>query len=164
MAWENEGKDFWQNMDVVKIQDFLNAGEDINARNSHGYTILHTAATLNANPEVIVKLVQEGANINSRAIDGATPLHSAANHNGNPEVITALLQAGALINAQDKNNGTPLHWAPGNTKCPEAIIMILLDAGANGAIIDNEIKTPFDKAISIRNTKAYWALNEAQYN
>ena len=64
-----------------------------------------------------------------------------------------------------KDGSTPLHLAAefGN---PE-VIQPLLDAGADARLNDTVGKTPWDYAEEnekLKGTKAYWALNYAQYN
>lgn len=49
---------------------------------------------------------------------------------------------------------------------PEVIIRVLLEAGADGKVKDNEGLTAFDYAQGnehIKGTEVYWLLNEAQY-
>ena len=60
---------------------------------------------------------------------------------------------------------TPLHWAA--TSGTPANIQPLLDAGADAKAKNKEGKTPWDLAqenYELKGTKAYWALNDAQYN
>jgi hypothetical protein len=61
---------------------------------------------------------------------------------------------------------TPLHYAAQLNSNPD-VISALIEAGADGSIEDNDGKTPFDFAKNneaIKNTDAYWALNEARFN
>lgn len=107
--------------------------------------------------------INKGADVRERTEDGLTPLHNAARWD-NAEAITVLLQAGADIEARNKDGVTPLHRAARWGKA-EAVIA-LLQAGADGKARDEDGKTPFDLAKNnekLKNTKAYWLLNEAQY-
>jgi ankyrin repeat protein len=97
---------------------------------------------------------------------GFTPIIQAARNNPNPEVISTLLKAGANVNTKDGFLGlTPLMHAVEENKNPE-IIITLLKAGADAKMKDSDGKTAFDyakKNENLKGTKAYWALNDAQY-
>ena len=88
------------------IQALLDAGADLEARDTWSLTPLHLAADNKINPAVIQALVIQalldaGANIEARDEDGNTPLHKAARRSRNPAVIQALLNAGADASAQN---------------------------------------------------------------
>ena len=91
----------------------LKAGADPGARMEDGDTSLHWAAE-NANPSVIVALIEAGADPGARAEDGITPLHLAASANANPSVIAALIEAGADPGARDDAGKTPFDYAKDN--------------------------------------------------
>ena len=107
------------------INDLLDGGADIHARDSDGDTPLHSAAFGTA--ETINALLDAGADINARNNNGFTPLHMAA-VNGTEETINALLAADANIHARNENGFTPLHMAAAGM---EETINALLAAGAN---------------------------------
>ena len=82
-----------------------------------------------------------------------------------PGVIGVLLKAGADIKARDILGQTTLMLAARWNENPE-VIETLLKAGANAKAKDKEGKTALDYAVDnekIYKTKAYWKLNEAQY-
>ena len=63
------------------------------------YPPLHWAASRNASPGVIERLLEAGTQLNARNGYGNTPLHSAATNASNPAVIETLLAAGADVYA-----------------------------------------------------------------
>ena len=79
--------------------------------------------------------------------------------------VQAELDGGADVIARDEYGHTPLHWAaqhgtPANTQA-------LLDANADAKVKNEKGKTPWDLAYTnekLKGTKAYRALNDAQYN
>ena len=80
-------------------------------------------------------------------------------------IIEALLKAGADIEARANTGLTPLMLAATGNFNPK-IIETLLKADANAKAKDKEEKTAFDYAKEnekIYKTKAYWNLNDAQY-
>ena len=93
-----------------------------------------------------------------------TPLHYAALNS--EESVQAILAAGAKITARSVRGETPLHYAA-KLESLSAAILTLLTAGANAKAKNNQGKTPWDlvqKNEKLKNTEAYWALNDAQYN
>ena len=77
-----------------------------------------------------------------------------------------LLAAGVDVMVMDGYRATPLHSASRGYGT-SANIQVLLDAGADAKAKDEEGKTPWDYAQEnekLKGTKAYWALNDAQYD
>ena len=106
-----------------------------------------------------------GADIEARAENGFTPLHEAAENNEKPEVVALLLERGANIEARYPGGWTPLHQAAGYSKT-SAIVELLIGKGANANVSSYGGQTPFDLIKEneyLQDTKAYWLLNEAQY-
>ena len=151
------------NPDVITA--LLEAGADVNTRAEGGETPLYMAAQLNPNPGVIHALIKAGADANARETYGETPLHAAAKMNSNPDVITMLIIGGADVNARNGYEATALHAAAWENSNPD-VITALLERGADGSIEDDNGRTPFDLAKeneAIKNTDAYWALNDARF-
>ncbi len=114
--------------------------------------------------KTVQNCLDSGLDIEVRNEWGNTPLHLAV-ANEDPELVKMLLNAGADVHARDKYGHTPLHLAASSSPNPEVIIF-LLDAGADGKAKDKKGKTAFDHAEeneSLKDTKPYWALNNAQY-
>jgi ankyrin repeat protein len=67
--------------------------------------------------------------------------------------------------ARDVSGSTPLHWAVRDGAAEN--IQALLAAGADAKAKDKDGETPWALAQEnekLKGTKAYWALNDAQYN
>ena len=164
-SWADKGLGYWKKINVEEVQLCLDNGADVRTRDHEGYTPLHWAVRFNKNLNVTIALLNAGANANARDEWGSTPLHWAANFNKNHEAIVVLLKGGADVNARTKDGYTPLHAAARGAKNPNVIIALLV-SGANGKVKDGKGKTAFDYAKNnnfLKETDAYWKLNEAQY-
>ena len=82
--------------------------------------------------------------------------------------MQAELAAGADVMARYQGGSTPLHSAADCVyRCKPGVIQALLDAGADAKAKNKAGKTPWDQAQKnekLKDTKGYWALNDAQYN
>ena len=129
----------------VVLEDCLEAGADVNARNQHGDTPLHTLMRLlrwnhSFVPAAIDLLQAAGADLNARDGGGVTPLHLASGSWtnwgswGHPSAVESLVRGGADVNVRDERGRTPLDEAiaSGNP----AAIAILLEHGAVSAADD----------------------------
>ena len=99
---------------------------------------------------------------------GWTPLHLAARW-GTSGNIQTLLNNGANLMSRDQVGWTPLHhtvqWETVRSGDKASVITALLEAGADVKAKDQDGKTPWDYAQkTLKGTKGYWALNDAQYN
>ena len=115
----------------------LDAGADVNARDTLGQTPLHKAVRQEDDSAVfmVTLLIEGGADANARANDGQTPLHLAASLDLVP-VMSALIQAGAEVDARTNDGLTPLHLAL--RRGQRAAATILLEAGADPDARDAE--------------------------
>ena len=85
------------NPDPAVFQALIKINPNIKIRS--GYReILHTIASKNINPAVLMVLLSTGSDVNLRDYWGNTPLHWAAMANPNPEILALLLLAGADAN------------------------------------------------------------------
>jgi len=110
----------------------------------------------------VTRCLAAGADPNARDEDGWTPLHLAATYDG-AEAVAALLAGGADLNARDEDGWTPLHVAAlvGGAEAVAA----LLDEGADDGARTAAGLLPADLAEEnekVRNSPAYWSLNDAR--
>lgn len=92
---------------VQVIKQHIEAGTDLNGRESVGGSTPLTVAALLGQAEVARILIDAGAAINERNNDGATALHVAAFF-AYPEVVTLLLDAGADAGIKNVRDETAL--------------------------------------------------------
>lgn len=121
---------WWRETDVARLQQFLDAGADVNISNKKGWTPLHSAVRYSANISVASLLLEAGANVNATNNSGDTPLHWAARANSNENFTRLLIEAGADVNARDKFGWSAVLTAAEGSSNPQ-VIAALLDAGAN---------------------------------
>ncbi|KAK3886622.1 hypothetical protein Pcinc_009269, partial [Petrolisthes cinctipes] len=91
------------------VQQLLQAGADIHARDGTGWTALHVACK-QGQAEVVQVLVAAGADIEAIALGGWQAVHRAALW-GHSQVIHALLDGGADIEAKGVDDCRPIHYA-----------------------------------------------------
>ena len=90
--------------------EFLDAGDDVNAKDNIGKTPLHQAAS-DGDMQIAELLIDNGANVNAKDDQfGGTPLHGAAME-GHRETAELLIAKGAYVNAKSKVGVTPLDLA-----------------------------------------------------
>ncbi|QMW45742.1 hypothetical protein G4B11_009197 [Aspergillus flavus] len=110
------------------IRILVDAGIDINTRNSQNETALHKVSS-RGSPEVVQFLLERGIETNIPGKNGITELHYAARDNST-EVIKLLLSHGTFnIHASTNNGETPLHMSA-RQRTSDNFAMLL----ANGAI------------------------------
>ena len=153
------------------VELLLQAGANINAQNSDGWTLLHLAAAV-GRATVVHSLIITGADVNARADGGATPLlfaaqsgHLFASQSETLEVVQMLIDAGSDIRATTNNGTTVLHMAALLSKDP-GLIPCLLAAGAGchlnwKAFMDGRLVTPLMMACMCSNTTAVECLLQA---
>lgn len=110
-----------------QVKTFIDAGVDVNLRDSDKWTPLHWAAE-ECRVESFRLLIQAGADVNATHYLQGTPLHLAAGR-ACADGVRDLLKAGADVNSDASRYGpTPLHCAAesGNAQ----IVKLLIEAGA----------------------------------
>ncbi len=150
-------------VDVVRA--LIGAGADVNARNGAGDTALMQAAYYRRR-DVAALLLDAGADVNAQDDFGQTALMSSAHKNPNAEVMGALIDAGAELDARDCAGRTALirsvmHDGSKDYQFYSLTFNLLLDAGADPHIVDDEGKRAIDYARENRDLK-WWHERDLQ--
>ena len=97
---------------IEAIKQHLEAGTDVDARESPGGSTPLLVAAIFGRVEAAKLLIEKGADINARSNDGATALH-AASFFCHTEIVKLLLGRGAEVNAKNIRGETPLYSVAG---------------------------------------------------
>jgi len=141
------------------VQFLIDAGADVNARDSIGSTPLHHALLSERLTKI---LLDEGADVMAKDNNGNTPLHYAAF--GNSSILEMIIQHSDSwfnsllgrknnqidINVRNSRGMTPLHMSAmyGNPLCAS----VLIENGADINAKDNEGLTPLQRAAKRYNS------------
>lgn len=142
--------------DSVKLQQYINEGIDVNAKDGIGNTLLMNAAYHNA-VKCARLLIKENASVDVIGFNGETPLMMAC-HNSY-DIATILIEAGANVNAKNRFGNCPLNFAiwecKYDTTCltSEKLVKLLIAKGANVNSVTSLSTTPLDAARFIGATK-----------
>lgn len=138
--------------DVVKTAALLKKGEDCNAVNEEGATLLMLAAGA-GHLDMVEMLLKAGAKVDATDTRGWTALFKALfnyeQNRGFPEVVGALIDAGADIEHQVAYATRPLMIAAGYGEA--RVVEVLLAAGADTAAMNEGGRS----ARTIAETKDY---------
>lgn len=112
------------------IEALLNANANIEARDSHGTTLL-TFAAGRLGAEIVEVLLSKGASTDTTNEQGWTPLLAAARAGAAP-VVHTLLEHGASVTASLPSGSNALHQAAcsGSADCVELLIRYGVDANS----------------------------------
>jgi serine/threonine-protein phosphatase 6 regulatory ankyrin repeat subunit B len=136
--------------DLVKLQQLLDAGAEVDARDEQGYTPLHWAVDQGV-LEISHLLIEHQADVSSQANNGDTPLHVAGGK-GRSKAIVLLLESGAEIDKLNNSELTPLHLAIQEGRI--ATVEVLLDNGASTSnVSDYEVRDALYFAIAAGKTE-----------
>ena len=94
---------------IEAVNQHLEVGADVNARENNKWTPLHNAAKEGHN-EIAELLIAGSAEVNAKGDYGKTPLHRAAQE-GYMEIVELLIAKGADVNATNMYRITPLDGA-----------------------------------------------------
>ena len=124
--------------DLALLESLLAAGENLEDRDSDGYTALIAAAEV-GDIDSARLFIERGADVNAKCNIGYTALHYAAIE-GHLPIIEVLLAKGADRNAQCRTGVTPLFLAA--IQGFEDVCRVLLQHGADPNIADYDGDTP----------------------
>jgi ankyrin repeat protein len=118
---------------TADIGSLLDRGASLDARDKHGLTPLHLAAS-NGHLEAVRILWSKGIDLDLEDKHNRTPLHLAATQ-GHLDIVNFLLTKGAWSEAYDSQGTHPLHCAArsGNVDIVDALIQ----AGAKTTPVNN---------------------------
>ncbi|GAA55565.1 hypothetical protein CSKR_202086 [Clonorchis sinensis] len=135
---------------VSCLQMLLNAGAQLDARDTFGNTPLHYAAE-DGDGALLSLLLNNGASVDSQDITNKTPLMKAA-RSGKLWAVRRLIAFGANVNVKDRNDETALHFAcrQGSTE----ITSMLIKAGARLNAQNQIGLTPLMEAVSYNQREA----------
>jgi len=129
-----------------RLADYLllKAEADVDIVNDYGASALYLAS-INADPDVVDKLLTSGANPDVSLLSGETSLMGAANR-GRQDVVKLLLDHGADPNRKEINSGqTALMWAAAE-KHPD-VVQLLVQHNADTNARSNNSFTPLMFAV-----------------
>ena len=117
--------------DLNKIQKYIDAGMDINAKDDNGCTALINAICY-SNEDTVKRMINAGADVNAKNRYGRTALMYAVwySHIPNEAIVKLLIDADADVNAKNNDEQTALMLAVLESKYISTV-KLLLDAGAN---------------------------------
>lgn len=113
---------------------FINAGFDVNSRDSRNWTPL-MIATFSGHEALALELIKHGANIHATDSDGYTPMHWAA-YSGFAKVITQIVNRGGDVNVRSRAGITPLLQAASRGKLQACLELLNHGADPNMAAAD----------------------------
>ena len=94
---------------------------DINARDSHGRTLLMNVCRTDASAKVVKMLLRYGADLEAVDEKGRTALMYAVALNKDPEVVAALVAAGANVKARDYKGKSVKQYAADDDEILDAL-------------------------------------------
>jgi ankyrin repeat protein len=130
--------------------------KDINNRNALFYVI---DSGKGDNADVVISLIKAGINVNEvEKQRGHTPLSLATVKNLKNTVKAILDNKGDPNHVVEPSGNTPLHYAVQNSNLE--IVKLLIAAGANINVINNDNTTPISMALNLASTDIYKVLVE----
>ena len=138
--------------ELAVAQALLDAGADVNAKNSSGPFSpgdLGTVVYSNNHPDPVVLLTVHGVDQGDMK-NGYTPLDLAMFSVNHKKVVELLVAHGANVNAQASSGATPLFWAVMREQKDD--VQFLLDHGANVNLVDAYGDTILGIALQLQYT------------
>ena len=127
-----------------EVYAVIGAGENVNAADVYGQTVLMYAAAGNQDPNVHATLVARGAEVDARSLARWTALMYAARDNPNPEVVLRLLELGADPQLVNGDGQTALDLARGNPALQDTDVLNRLEVLTRVAPPPEPVAVPRD--------------------
>jgi Ankyrin repeats (3 copies)/Ankyrin repeat len=161
--------DWWRAVesgDAESVQQLLDRGQNIIARDVDERTALHVAAK-GGHLAVVMLLLERGADIFARDKWGDMALHEAVSFDGpesnnNQEVVKLLLDRSLNINSRGFNGYTPLIYAA--RKGHLELVRLLLDRRADAEVADIKRRTALRMAVDAGQERTVRLLLERGAN
>lgn len=122
---------------IEYVQDLIDKGEDVNAKDCQDGTALMFAFE-KGRLNIAKLLIEKGADINAKNHKNKTTLMFASG-SGNLDVVRFLVEKGADINAKSNDNETAIMFASGSGNLD--IVRLLVEKGADINVISQHNKT-----------------------
>lgn len=142
---------------IESVRNLIKAGANVNAKTSHGYSVLHMAAGSNRNAVQITNmLIKSGADVNAIADDKTTVLQSAIQQQ-NGDIVAILLRSGADPEVKTFFGSTVLSDAVAFEEIE--IVKTLLKFGVSLKVQESKTgHSPLHKAAASGNSEITWLL------
>lgn len=149
--------EYLKSNDYKKVQQLLNSGEDVNATNELGESVLMYAIRSHCDYELLMLLVQSGADIYAIDHEGVSVFDMSITYN-NVAMVQFFLEKNIDVNATQRKSGfTPLMCASCYGR--EEIVQLLLDNSANKDAMDFKGLTATDFARKMNKKSVLKLLN-----
>ncbi len=131
-----------KNNDYLKVQELINNGENSNASNESGETVLIYAIRTHCDFKILKLLIEGGADIYALDNEGVSVFDTAITYN-NIAMVKYFLDKGIDVNKTQRKSGfTPLMCASSFGR--KEIVKLLLDKGADKNASDKQGFTATD--------------------
>lgn len=134
---------------LPKVEELLQAGENLSQTDPMGRTALHHAV-INGREDLVDQLLRARADPNHADHRGWTPLHFAAQSHA-VEIAQALIGHDAVIDMPDEHGNTPLFRAVFESRGRGEMITLLRAHGADELRKNAHGVSPLDLAGTIAN-------------
>ena len=144
--------------DLERVRQLIQDGQDVNRRDSYGWTPLMVAAVWGRD-QIVCELIRAGADVNGKDNYNykQTALHWAS-WRGHSSVVTTLAEAGANLNVLDVWGMTPLMWAAYNSNAN--VVVELIRAGADVSVVSSYEYYIYLESVAAGSTALHFAATQ----
>ncbi|MCA8836060.1 MAG: ankyrin repeat domain-containing protein [Proteobacteria bacterium] len=146
--WADADIDFWFEITLETLQEYLDNGADVHAQSYDRQTPLYrcVCGLSKARPEVVKALLDAGAEVNAKDKHGCMPIHEVAQWHRDLEILKIMLDAGADVSASNNYGVTPLYLAASFNRNTEISVALVI-AGADINACNNDGRTALHIAV-----------------